>query len=311
MTKEELREYLHDVYVLEGQLHTYHDTRNVYMERIRQLEQRSIVSGYSEEQKKRWEGYSGYKEIVKEAEDSLKSCSRVNFTILSIVWGIYIICFIAGVLSGIHPYICLLGLFITIPITRFLNKTRAEVSAKTNKERDTKIQAYCMQLAQEESDGFIKENHPLMIQHLHDECDNHIIIPQQKAEALLKKLYDMNIIHPKYRELLPIAQMYEYLDTGRCSELEGPTGAYNLYESELRQNIIINQLERVIRNLQQLSKSMYYATSALWEHDRILSQVSQQLQSIASSNELIQYSTNSIAEYARIAQKHGVQVEVR
>ena len=33
--------------------------------------------------------------------------------------------------------------------------------------------------------------------------------------------------------------MYEYFVTGRCDKLSGADGAYNLYETEVRQNIII------------------------------------------------------------------------
>ncbi len=54
--------------------------------------------------------------------------------------------------------------------------------------------------------------------------------------------------------------MCEYFETGRVSTLAGPDGAYNLYESEVRQDIIINKLDIVIDKLDTIiaNQSMLY-----------------------------------------------------
>lgn len=51
-------------------------------------------------------------------------------------------------------------------------------------------------------------------------------------------VYSLNAIYPTYRGLIPLTSFYEYLNSGRCKELEGSDGAYNLYEAECRANII-------------------------------------------------------------------------
>ena len=71
-------------------------------------------------------------------------------------------------------------------------------------------------------------------------------------EAALQALYDENIIFPKYRNMVAITTINEYLMSGRCYELEGPNGAYNMYEMELRQNINIGQLSTNVDNLEQI-----------------------------------------------------------
>lgn len=78
-----------------------------------------------------------------------------------------------------------------------------------------------------------------------------------ESEAALQEYYSADIIFPKYRSLPALTMMYEYLTTGRCTELAGPNGAYNLYESELRQNTIISQLNVVISQLEQIKYSQY------------------------------------------------------
>ena len=79
----------------------------------------------------------------------------------------------------------------------------------------------------------------------------------QETQALLTQYYDLNIIFPKYRSMVAMATIYEYFASGRCSELTGPDGAYNLYEAELRQNLIINKLDVIVRKLDQIQQNQY------------------------------------------------------
>lgn len=78
-----------------------------------------------------------------------------------------------------------------------------------------------------------------------------------ETKAILEKLYNKNIIYPKYCTLPALTSIYEYFMTGRCTELTGPHGAYNLYEDELRKDTIINKLDAVIENLEQIRNNQY------------------------------------------------------
>ena len=49
----------------------------------------------------------------------------------------------------------------------------------------------------------------------------------ESLELALQKHYEQNVIFPKYRNLVAITTINEYLMSGRCYELEGPNGAYN------------------------------------------------------------------------------------
>lgn len=71
------------------------------------------------------------------------------------------------------------------------------------------------------------------------------------------RLYSADIIYVKYRDLVSISTIYEYFVSGRCSELEGKDGAYNLYESELRSNIIIDSLGQIASDLQQIKNGQF------------------------------------------------------
>lgn len=84
-----------------------------------------------------------------------------------------------------------------------------------------------------------------------------MVAPLNETKDVLQKYYDLGIIFPKYRSLAAMCTICEYFQTGRCSELTGPDGAYNLYEAELRQNLIINRLESVIDRLDQIKDNQY------------------------------------------------------
>lgn len=81
--------------------------------------------------------------------------------------------------------------------------------------------------------------------------------PLSETKAILDELYSADIIYSKYRNLPALTSIYEYLITGRCEELTGPHGAYNLYEDELRKDTIISQMNLVIQNLEQIKSNQY------------------------------------------------------
>lgn len=78
-----------------------------------------------------------------------------------------------------------------------------------------------------------------------------------RTQSTLQRFYEVDYIYPKYRTLPALTSIYEYFMTGRCTELTGPHGAYNLYEDEVRKDTIINRLDTVIENLEQIRNNQY------------------------------------------------------
>lgn len=101
-----------------------------------------------------------------------------------------------------------------------------------------------------------------------------------ETKALLQKLYDLNLIFPKYRNLVAMSTIYEYYASGRCSQLEGPDGAYNLYESELRQNLVINQLEGIANKLDQIQQNQYTLYTEIHNIGEIMKGISKDVNAI-------------------------------
>ncbi|WP_026665679.1 hypothetical protein [Butyrivibrio sp. FC2001] len=82
--------------------------------------------------------------------------------------------------------------------------------------------------------------------------ETYIKLLQIKAD-----FYSPGIVYVKYRNLPAISMFYEYISSGRCDSLNGDNGAYNLYESELRSDLILSKLDIVIEKLDELQQTQY------------------------------------------------------
>ena len=51
--------------------------------------------------------------------------------------------------------------------------------------------------------------------------------------------------------------------SGRCKELEGTNGAYNIFESESRMNTVVSQLSKVIESLEQIKGNQFVLYDAI------------------------------------------------
>lgn len=72
-----------------------------------------------------------------------------------------------------------------------------------------------------------------------------------------------DFIYPNYRDFVCVSQFVQYVESGRCETFDGPYGCYNLFEQEMRMNIIINKLETIIERLDQLVISQRETVMAL------------------------------------------------
>lgn len=94
-------------------------------------------------------------------------------------------------------------------------------------------------------------------QKLREKIDKKLETPHQQSLDIRKKFYARDVIYPKYQNLPALTSIYEYFITGRCEELTGPHGAYNMYEDEMRKDTVISQLSTVIANLEQIKQNQY------------------------------------------------------
>ena len=127
-----------------------------------------------------------------------------------------------------------------------------------------------------------------------DTCENakNAVAEMEKVYAdtqqLLQSVYDIDVIFPKYRNLVAVTTILEYLESGRCTELTGPNGAYNLYEMELRQNLIINRLEMAVTLLEDIKANQYTLYTEMQKANSISTYMASQIKDMAESTKRIE-----------------------
>ena len=75
---------------------------------------------------------------------------------------------------------------------------------------------------------------------IYEKRKNEYLEYTETALKVYKKLLKTNYVYITYQDVIPICQFIQYLESGRCSSLEGENGCYNLYETELRNGVITN-----------------------------------------------------------------------
>lgn len=126
-----------------------------------------------------------------------------------------------------------------------------------------------------------------------------------ETEGYLKRVYSADIIFPKYRNMVAVTTMYEYFVSGRCSELKGHEGAYNIYESELRQNIIISSLNNIMQRLEQIKQNQYLLYEAIRQTQSMISDMSYAFDALSSNVNSIEANSKISAYNSRIAAENS------
>ena len=75
---------------------------------------------------------------------------------------------------------------------------------------------------------------------------------------------------------MAVCSICEYLESGRCSELGGPDGAYNLFEQEIRANMVITQLGSILSKLDRIQANQAMLYDAISTGNHLTSQLIEQ-----------------------------------
>ncbi len=127
----------------------------------------------------------------------------------------------------------------------------------------------------------------------------------EETYRLLNNLYNVGdiYIYPKYRNIVAIAQILEYYESGRRDCLEGIDGAYDLYESELRQNIIIDKLTEIGKSLESIRQNqsvlyneLKHTNSILMSMENEMKQIGHSLDEVKINSYITAYNTTAVAK---------------
>lgn len=193
--------------------------------------------------------------------------------------------FSAGVDAPLKPYLTSTALFLAglLGIATFALFYYVGVSADKNLPKSV------AQYEQKEAERIEKihrsQSHVLDIRAKLQKCETEY----RQTKELLNKYYSLNFIYPKYRGIVPICMIYEYLESGRCFSLLGHEGAYNLYENELRMNLIIEKLDDIIYRLDDISANQRVLANEIKRSNAKIDNICRSLNNIEQNTALTQY----------------------
>lgn len=180
------------------------------------------------------------------------------------------------------------------------DQTTKEINQKRLAEYDKQSKKYALQIEKYNRDVVVAEkeysvacaNYKAKVS-IYDRDSSLVMARHNEALLSLQKalheLYAQNVVYPKYRNIVAITTISEYLMSGRCSALEGSEGAYNLFESEIRQNIVINQLSVIIDNLEQIRNNQFMLYQELAKANSTIDSILHEIKAVNKNTKLTAY----------------------
>ena len=142
-------------------------------------------------------------------------------------------------------------------------------NTKANKEYNINLDKYNQMI---ENDKVRVQRELAQKQYLQTQADT-LATMWRTSKEKLDKMYSYDILEEKYRNIVAVASIYEYLKHERTRSLQrvgSDEGAYNIFESEVRLNkiitntdIIIQKLDVVIENQRELANTMRNAQNSI------------------------------------------------
>ena len=138
------------------------------------------------------------------------------------------------------------------------------------------------------------------------EIDNAVSMIKSLYECR-NTLYGFNVIFGKYQNIVALSTFYEYLMAGRCTELEGANGAYNIYENELRANLIIEKLDEIketqylmYSSLEKINNNLDYLNTTMSTALESIQHMEKDIAHISENTDLIAHNTAVTAYYSKL-----------
>lgn len=313
MSNSDLKQYLYDILLIENQIHTYHNIEHIYIKKIGKIEEdkNTVFLNDKEDYKRRKFHRTSQTVPAPDEKPNYIGEEKIGHGKKKFIYGFHGIQemyykvperWLEGELGSLKQHehnkyrkkrllawiiLSLIGITIAIIIKNFIPFLISIIVALlfTFNIEDENKRDYLpgddfydlfMKIYTKEYDADLKKKEELLepeIQHFTQEYEIYVKKTLHQLENTLHALYAKNIVHPKYQNLIAIAQLYDYINIGRCNELNGADGAYNLYEKEKNEGILLNDLDLALFKLDKYNSTMFTLIQLLKQDDVIISKI--------------------------------------
>ncbi len=204
---------------------------------------------------------------------TIKNVPLISSDIGDKIFGAVAIGFVIGGIIALfsrNPIWILIGIIVSLAIIVVSDVTEnTDRNSEIDEQNQHNLDWYCAAVAADKLrvDAELEEKNKLM------EILRTMEEKRDETAEVLDKYYGKDIIFPKYRNFIAICSFFEYFASGRCSELTGRDGAYNIYENETRLDRICTKLDEVIDNLEKVRNNQFYLYEAIQEGNKISQQL--------------------------------------
>ena len=115
----------------------------------------------------------------------------------------------------------------------------------------------------------------------------------KEARNTLSEIYSLNVLPLKYRCFVAVAQLYEYLENGVGTIVQGHGGIYSMYEHHLEIGMILSKLDVVIARLEEIAENQSMLHDSIMESNRLLSRIDEDIKS--GNQAFAEYASASLA----------------
>ena len=155
------------------------------------------------------------------------------------------------------------------------------------------------------------ESYKVVINNIKDELEKNDYIEKIVFEDQLKRiLFDKLNIYKKYRNYYSMNSIAEYFESGRCHSLEGPNGAYNLFELENRLDNIALGVSECVARLDEIKNTNKEIADELQKISRYTQSITKDIDSLVDlSNESLRIATDSLVKSGHLVESINNQIK--
>ena len=117
------------------------------------------------------------------------------------------------------------------------------------------------------------------------------------AKKTLSEIYSLNVLPAKYRSFNAVATLYEYLENGVCTTVQGHGGIYDTYEYHLRLGDILAKLDDILKKLDSIANIQSFLYQEVCECNKKLDKIDDDI--LSAKQAFDEYSAASLALQAQ------------
>lgn len=278
------------------------DLENIksHLRTIIDLEDKRIIANslldQLENEKEMWYREAEFKAIKKTPDINLSKMFNIGKdTLKKAVLGSFVAIIVFSVLN-VGGLFFMLNVTLLILISIFVAPIAYPIYLKKKEKEDIESDYY--RQLEHESNVKRKCENALSVIEINN---NNLINAKNHLNIELRSTYNKGIIYRKYQSLEACVEILDYLESGRCYELEGADGAYNKYDTEYFRSVSIRELKAINSSIDSILTNQYRLEGAFMSMAQSINEMKSEISSICEMTYVTQERLHDIANNTKIA----------